>query len=121
MLRKRIGPIAFVLAMGLLVREQCVKSQRVHSTIEINTGAAEPKVEAIDARVMVEGEPFGEVHRTRMDGMQIGTAQFKVSLPKADAIVEMDITIGGAPKHLTRRIHAVDDATVSLNVSDELL
>jgi hypothetical protein len=120
MLRKRIGPIAFVLAMGLLVREQCVKSQRTHSTIVINTGMSEPKVDAIDARVMVEGEPFGEVKRTRLNGMQIGDASFKVSLPKPDAVVEMDITVSGTPKHLTRRIHAVDDATITINVGDEL-
>lgn len=118
--RKRIAPVAFVLALALLVREQCKGQQRYHGTVVIGTGSAEPFVEAIEARVIIGDDVFGELHRERPAGMQIGEAAFPITLPEPDARVEIDVRLSGATRHLSRSIHVEEGATVRIDLGPDL-
>ena len=118
--RKRLAPIAFVLALGLLIHEQCKGKQRIHATVVITTGSAEPQVLGLDARVLIGTELLGEVHRTRLDGMQIGEASFPVALPEADARVEIDVRTTDGTQHVVRSIHVEDNATVRIDLGSDL-
>ncbi|MGE0395903.1 MAG: hypothetical protein AB7T06_04170 [Kofleriaceae bacterium] len=118
--RKRIAPIAFILGMGLLVRETCQKEQRIHATIVIRAGEAEAKVKSIDAKVVVEGETLGELHREAAPGMRIGDARFEVALPEEDAQLIIDVDMEGGARHVLRRIHATEGATIDLDLSSDL-
>lgn len=118
--RKRIAPIAFILAMGLLIRQTCQGEQRVHATIVIDAGEAEAKVSAIDAKVIVQGETLGELHREAQPGMRIGKATFKVALPEEDGQVIIDVDMNGEKRHVLRRFHAAEGATVELDLSSDL-
>ncbi len=118
--RKRIAPIAFILAMGLLVRQTCQKEQRFHATVVISAGDAEPKVKAIDAKVIVQGETLGEMHREAQPGMLIGKAKFDVALPEEDGQVIIDVDLGAEKRHVMRRIHVAEGATIELDLSSDL-
>lgn len=118
--RKRLAPIAFVLALGLLVHEQCQGKQRIHGVVVITAGEAEPKVKAIDAQVVVDGEVMGELHRHALDGTMIGDARFSVTLPAEDAFVKIDVEMVGETRHLTRRMHVEEGATVHLDLASDL-
>ena len=118
--RKRLAPIAFVLALGLLVREQCTGKQRIHGVVVITTGEAEAKVKAIDAQVVVDGEVMGELHRNALSGSMIGDARFNVTLPAEDAFLKLEVEMVGETRHLTRRLHVEEGATVSVDLSSDL-
>lgn len=118
--RKRIAPIAFILGMILLVRETCQKDERIHATIVIKTGEAEAKVKAIDAKMIVEGETLGELHREAQPGLRIGEARFDVALPQADGQVIIDVDMEGGSRHVLRRVHATEGATIELDLSSDL-
>jgi hypothetical protein len=118
--RKRIAPIAFILAMGLLIRQTCQQDQRIHATIVISAGEAEPKVTSIDAKVIVEGETWGDVHREAQPGMRIGKAKFAVALPEEDGQLIIDVDMNGDKRHVLRRIHATEGATIEIDLSSDL-
>ncbi len=118
--RKRIAPIAFILGLALLVRETCQNEQRIHATIIVSAGEAEPRVTSIDAKVIVQGETYGEMHREAAPGMRIGKAKFDISLPEADGQVIFDVNLGGEKRHVMRRIHATEGATIELDLSVDL-
>lgn len=119
--RKRIAPIAFILAMGLLIRETCQNNERIHATIVIGAGEAEANVKSIEAKVIVEGETLGELRREAQPGMRIGKARFEVSLPQADGQLIIDVDLGEAEKrHVMRRIHASEGATIDIDLSSDL-
>lgn len=118
--RKRIAPIAFVVAMALLVRETCQGEQRIHATIVVQAGDAEAKVQAIDARLYVNGESYGEVHRQAQPGLRIGAARFAVAMPEADGQLLIDVDLGTETRHVTRRVHAAEGATIEIDLSRDL-
>jgi hypothetical protein len=118
--RKRIAPIAFLLAMGLLIRQTCHGEQRIHATVVISAGDAEAKVTTIDAKVIVQGATLGELHREAQPGMRIGKATFVVALPEEDAQVIIDVDMNGDKRHVLRRIHAVEGATIDLELASDL-
>jgi hypothetical protein len=118
--RKRIAPIAFILALGLLIRETCQSEQRIHATIEITAGDAEPRVKSIDAKVIVQGETLGELRREAQPGLLIGTAKFEVALPEEDGQVMIDVDLGTEKRSVMRRIHATEGATIRLDLSSDL-
>lgn len=118
--RKRIAPIAFILAMGLLIRQTCQQEQRIHATVVIDAGEAEPRVKTIEAKVIVQGETYGELRREAAPGMRIGKARFAVALPEADAQLIIDVDLDTEKRHVLRRIHAAEGATIELDLSSDL-
>lgn len=118
--RKRLAPIAFVLALGLLVHEQCQGAQRIHGVVVITAGEAAAKVKSIGAQVVVDGEVMGELHRYAREGSPIGDARFNVTLPAEDAFLKLEIEMVGEMRHLTRRLHIDEGATVHLDLAPDL-
>ena len=117
--RRRIAPIAFVLGLALLVHHTCTKQQRIHATIVIDAGEAAPRVHALDADLIVDGESWGTVHRARV-GDRIGATRFEVSVPKADAELHVDVDLGSERRRIVRRIHVEEGATLTVPLAADL-
>ena len=109
--RRRLYSILFVVGMGLLVRETCVKSTRTHATIEIDLGSRAATAARVDALLYVGSEQIADFHREAPADRPIGKCRFAVSLPSPEPC-ELRIAIDG--KQLVRTIHAVDDGTISV-------
>ena len=119
--RKRIAPLAFVLGLGLVIRESCHQAERYHATIVLDYGASEAKVRAVEAEVLVDGEAFGELHRNALPDYTIGATSFKVALPVKDAELRIDVDVGEpSRRHLVRLIHAEEGSTVTVPLNAEL-
>lgn len=119
--RKRIAPLAFVLGLGLVVRESCQQAERYHATIVLDYGASESNVRAVAAEVLVDGEAFGELHRNALPDHTIGPTKLEVALPAKDAELRIDIDLGEpARRHIVRLIHAEEGATVTVPLDAEL-
>lgn len=119
LIRRRIAPIAFVLGLGLLVHHTCTKQQRIHATIVIDAGEAAARVDAIHADLVVDGESWGVVTRTRI-GDRIGAARFEVSVPKPDAELRIDVDLGAQRKHIVRRIRLDEGVTLTVPLAADL-
>ena len=116
--RRRIAPIAFLLAIGLIARDSCQKDHRTHTTAELDFGAARPQVRAVDVDVVIGDETVAQFYRTALPGNIIGPCRFQLALPADDGELRIDLDLGGEHRRLTRRFHAVEGATMLVNASD---
>ena len=114
--RRRIAPIAFFFAIGLIVKDSCEKGQRTHTTVELQFGAAEPQVRGVEVDVMLGEETFATFHRNALPGSTIGPCQFKLSLPQPDGELRIDVDLGSTHQHLTRRFHVVEGGTTLVTI-----
>jgi hypothetical protein len=120
MIRKRIAPLIFLLAMGLLVRETCQKADRAQATVVIELGGAEAKVRAVDVTMHVDGDELSVFHRVAPPGLTIGPIRFPVSMPSRDGELKIDVSLETTTKHVVRKIHAEDGSVVTVQIGDEL-
>ncbi len=120
MIRKRIAPLIFLLAMGLLIRETCQKADRAQATVVIELGGAEAKVRAIDVSLTVDGDNLSVFHRVAPPGLTIGPIRFPVQMPSRDGELQIDARLDTGTKHLVRKIHAEDGAVVTVKIGDDL-
>ena len=140
--RRRIGPVAFGLAIVLMARDACGKQERTHATIALDYGAAEPRIRSIDAEVWSEGEPLATFHRDALPGHHIddiGQSSFKILSTSKDGELRFDVELApdlgsggaassapaGAPadtvhRKFSRRYHADEDATVTIPLESDL-
>ncbi len=119
--RRRLAPIAFVLAMGLVIRESCQKQQRTHATIHVGLPAQKTLITSVDADVVVDGDNVGHLHRTTTDlPIDARPLQFAVSLPNDDGELDLELDlVNGTHKRIVRRFHASEGATVDVRLTDD--
>jgi hypothetical protein len=121
--RRRIAPIAFLLAIGLIARDSCEKDRRSHTTVEIDLGDARPRVRAVDVAVVVGGpgaEPVARFHRAALTDGGIGPVRFELASPQDDGELQIDLDLGLGAEHrqLTRRFHIVEGATLRVAITE---
>lgn len=117
--RKRLAPIAFVLAIGLLVRDSCQKDQRTHTTFELAFAAPIAKIHAVEVGVIVNSDTFATFHRAALPGGTIGPCRFLAALPADDGELHIDVDLGDHHQQLTRPFHAIDGSTTIIHIPDD--
>jgi len=118
--RRRIAPIAFLLAIALIARDTCQKDQRTHTAIELELGDARSEVRDVEVRVLVGSEIVNTFARHALPGSVIAPCRFDVALPGEDGTLEIDVTLDTAHRHLTRQFHAIEGSTMLVSVADDL-
>ncbi|HEX4420347.1 MAG TPA: hypothetical protein VH165_20665 [Kofleriaceae bacterium] len=117
--RKRLAPIAFFLAIGLIARDSCQKDQRTHTTVELAFGAQKPRVRAVDVNVVIKDVTVATFHRVALPGGSIGPCRFQASLPADDGELRIDVDLGDTHQRLTRAFHAIEGASMLVTIPDE--
>ena len=118
--RRRIAPVALLLAIGLIARDSCQKDHRTHATFVLELGAAAPDVRALDAEVWIAGERFSAFHREALPGGAIGPTRFEAALPADDGELRIDVAMTARDRHLVRHFHADEGSTVMVPLAGEL-
>jgi hypothetical protein len=118
--RRRIAPIAFLLAIGLIARDSCEKSHRTHTTVELQLGEARSRVHAVDVDVVTGDQTIARFHRAALPGAMIGPCRFELALPEDDGQLRIDVDLGAEHRRLTRPFHAVEGATLFVPVEGDL-
>ena len=118
--RRRIGPIAFGVAIVLIARDACNKQERTHATVMLDFGSAAPRVKAVDAELWAEGNMLSKFHRQALEGSTIGTTKFDALSTSKDGEVRIDVDLGDHHQQLTRRFHTEEGATVVIPLGDQL-
>ena len=124
--RRRIAPIAFLLAIALIARDSCQKHERSRAAVELDFGAARARVRAVDVSVVAApdapggaggaGDEVARFHRSAAPDAGIGPCRFAVVIP--DGELRIDVDLGGEHRQLTRRFHAVGDATIQVAITE---
>jgi hypothetical protein len=118
--RRRIAPVAFFLAIGLIARDSCEKSHRTHTTVELQLGDARSRVRAVDVDVVSGAETVAQFHRAALPGAMIGPCRFELALPADDGQLRIDVDLGAEHRRLTRPFHAVEGATMFVPLEGDL-
>jgi hypothetical protein len=122
--RRRIAPIAFFLAIGLIARDSCQKSHRTHTTVELQLGDARSRVRAVDVDVVTGDQTVAQFHRAALPGALIGPCRFELALPADDGELRIDVDLGtdlgAGHRRLTRPFHAVEGATMFVPIEGDL-
>ncbi len=113
--RKRIAPVAFLLAIALLARDSCMKQERTHVTFILDPGAARPEIQGVEADLYVRD---GELAQFRS---HIWPMKFEAALPEKDAELRFDVDLGARGHRTFRRhVHADEGATVTVPLDSDL-
>lgn len=121
LIRRRLAPIAFGVAIVLMARESCSKQQRTHATFVLDLGAAASTAHAVDAEIWMNGEQVSVFHRVALDGLHLGKTQFSGSYPATDGELRIDVELApGDHRKITRKIHLDEGATVTVALDHEL-
>ncbi len=118
--RRRIAPIAFGIAIVLMARQSCEKGERAHATFVVDLGAARAEARAVDVELWVGADMIAELHRHALDGSTIGTPRFDAVLPAPDGELRIDVDLPAGHRHVVRRVHADEGATVTVPLGDAL-
>lgn len=119
--RRRIAPVAFGLAIAFIAYDTCTKQERTSATVVLDFGAAAPDVRSVEASVWMDGEPVTEFRRTALDGMQIGRAQFKATLPGDRGELRADVELrSGDRRNITRTLHVTEGGTITVQLERDL-
>ncbi len=118
LVRRRIAPVAFFLAIALIAKDSCDKGKRTHTTVELQFGASRPQVRAVDVDVVVAGDTIATFHRATLPDSTIGPCRFELSLPDDEGELRIDVDLGASHQRLTRRFHAVEGSTMTVAIPD---
>lgn len=120
--RRRIAPIAFLAAVGLIGWDTCKKHERTHATVVLDFGVAEHDVKAVEAEIWMNGEQVTEFRREAPDGAYIGAARFETSLPDTEGELRIDADMASGKRvHMVRTLHVDEGATVTIRLEHDLI
>jgi hypothetical protein len=122
MFRRRLAPIAFVIAIALIGHEQCTKMHRTHATVVLDFDDVAPRIVTVDAEVKI-GDPNPEsaaIFHREAHGHGIGPCKFDLALPVDDAELTVDVDVGGTPKHVHRTLHLIEGATITVPLARDV-
>ena len=115
--RRRLAPIAVILAVGLVGHEQCTKMHRTHATVVLDFADVAPRVVSVDAEVKIGDESAAIFHRA---AKPIGTCKLELALPVDDADLQVDVDVGGQVKRIHRKLHLDEGAVITVPLAREL-
>jgi hypothetical protein len=110
--RRRIAPIAFAIAIALIVRDSCRKDQRTHTSVELSFGAAASQVRAVAVDVVAGDEILATFRRTAPADAAIGPCRFPLTIADPDGELRIDLDLGTRHERINRRFHAVEGSTL---------
>lgn len=116
--RRRIAPIAFFVAIALIAKDSCDKGQRTHTTVELEFGASQSEVRAVDVEVFVGDALVARAHRSALPGSTIRPVRFPVALPDEDGELRIEVDRGATRQVLTRRFHAIEGSTTTITIPE---
>ena len=116
LLRRRIAPIAFLVAIALIAKDSCDKDKRAHTAVELEFGADRSEVRAVDVEVYAGSELAASFHRAALPGEAIGPCKFQLSLPDENVELRIDIDRGASHQQLTRRVRVIEGSTTLIAI-----
>jgi len=119
-LRKRLGFVAFVLALGFLIYQTFDHKDAITSTIVLELGPRSDEVSRVEVDLWCGTDSAGKFVRERLPDLPIGDPRFTARFSDSSATATIRIVVGGRLIETTRRIHPERNATITLPLAAEL-
>jgi len=116
--RRRLAPIALLVAIALLARDSCGKDKRTHTTVVLELGALRPQVREVQADVVVDGETIATYRRTALPGALIDPCRFAMVIPGDTGELRIDLDLGGAHRQVTKKFQAIEGSSMLVTIPD---
>jgi hypothetical protein len=121
LIRNRIAPIAFGVAIVLMARQSCNTEHRMHATFVLEPGAARNEIRSVEADVWSGEEQLSQFRKNAPEGGYIGAMRFEAPLPEKDVELRLDVDLGDRGHRVfVRHVHAEDAATVTVPLESDL-
>ena len=111
--RKRLAPVALILALVLLAHETCNRQQAASETIELRFGSHAAEVQHVRADVLVGDQPVGYVERD-LTADPTTPVRFPAVIDGDNASISIDLRTTRGPRHVTRALTPGDVVIVDL-------
>jgi hypothetical protein len=118
--RRRVAPIALVLAIGLVVKVVLDQRHQTGVTVVIDFGGHGAEVRHLRADVFVDGAPLETYLESTYPAGAEGPATFEVRVPDGDALLRVDLSTTRGPRRIERRLTVVDGAKVHVDLGRDL-
>jgi|GEM_PF-2864459 len=119
-LRKRVAPLAFLAAVGLLAAETCrVEAARI--TVRVELGEAASRVDRLRIDYFFEGDPIDAFVERELGAAPVTSFEHELQIPAGLYEARVRARTGGETRQLSRRFQAGGAATVVLDLADDLL
>lgn len=120
LLRKRLGFIAFVLALGFLIYQTFDHKDAITSVVVLELGPNSDAVSRVEVDLFCGSDSAGTFSRDRLPGLSIGDPRFTARFSAAKATANIRIYTDGRLIETTRRITPERNATIMIPLADEL-
>jgi hypothetical protein len=117
--RRRLAPVAVLIALGVLAHETCNKKEAARQTIELRFGDHAAEIRHLRADLMVDGVPVAHLERDGAPDAQ-APMRFDAMIDGDDVRVMVDITTGAGPRRAERIITRQPGAIVVVELGPEL-
>jgi hypothetical protein len=117
--RRRLAPVALVIAIGVLVHENCKGKQAAGQAIELRFGAHRAEVTRVRADVLVGGTPVAHFERDLTAGGDAPVA-LRALTEDDPAVIVVDLATTHGPRRVTRDLAPDPGATIVVDLSREL-
>jgi hypothetical protein len=115
--RKRIAPVLFLCMVGLIAYDACEKEERHHSTIVVDLGAAEPRVQRFTAELYVNGEMISTFERRALTDLRIGCpCKFETAMPAETGELRFVVEIDGKLVRQTKQLRVLEGSTTTVTL-----
>lgn len=116
--RRRLAPVALVIAVGVLVHETCKHDDVTTETIELRFGTHVAEIRHLRADVIAGGVPVAHVERDV--GVGGPPVRFAVDAGGEHPRIQVDLTTASGPRRIERELVLEAGATVVVDLSREL-
>jgi hypothetical protein len=115
--RKRIAPVLFLCMVGLIAYDACEKEERHHSTIVVELGAAEPRVQRFTAELYVKGELISTFERRALKDLRIGCpCKFDTAMPAETGELRFVVEVDGKLVRQTKQLRVLEGSTTTVKL-----
>jgi hypothetical protein len=116
-IRRRLAPLALIIALAVLAWENCKPSERVTVTIGFELGPRAAEVSRLEVVLRRGATVIGHYRRGEGAGVP---AQARLSLPRGAIELDIELDAAGRSARLTRRIDVGDAALVRVHLADDV-
>lgn len=119
-LRKRLGFVAFVLALGFLIYQTFDHKDAITSTIVLELGPNSDAVSRVEADLSCGSDSAGTFARDRLPDIPIGDPRFTARFSGTACSANIRLYTNGRLIETTRRITPERNATIMIPLAAEL-
>ncbi len=118
--RKRLAPVALVVALAALGHETCGRSGSNDVTIELGFGTHAGEIRRVRADVFVDGEPDAWMEQAFGPDGADRPPRFRALVPEGHAVLRVDLVTASGARRVEHKLSPASGATLLVDLGADL-